>query len=731
MIAVRTPLHAYSLLEAAIDENRHGDSDTALGHAAAAEGLFAQVNNKPGELRSSFEHLYALRRESRQRECLSQAKRLRAQLITTAYHWLRAQTAFETASCLGMASQFDAGWQKAIEAGAEAEAADYPRLRSRALAYEAGFDTQQGRLAGSWKTNEEGLSFFWGSTLPNERAFQFYSDLELASEQSGRWLLAVALQRESISWISDTGRLDFEAIAYFRLAAMQEVTGDLAQAKLNILRSQKLFSDLPNTKSTRFYQSQSELALAALEAKGGAADKAAVRLSRLEPELSQNQNFTIGLDYARVQAEIGRISSNRELERSSLQQIISIGDKGILGTTSDQARWDWRAKVEDSHRRLIELDLAQEHDAERALTGWERFAALGTDLSGTRTDVPKFSPASSEPQLLHSFRSDSVGIVFAILDRSVWAWVVDARGVKEFQIQVGPALLRKEATLFRDLCSDPASSLEKVNEVGLRLYQWLLEPLNAEIRTRRIWLIEGDGMLSLVPWAAMRDSKNSYVGDQHVIINVPHLLIPPGGHRPRKKQRSSLVAYPGSVQLRNEPFVALPNAEAEARAVSHILTASLYLEGSRVNKATLLKLLPKVSIFHFAGHAVSRDEGGELIIQGPAGGDFLSSATLSTIRLDNMELVILSACNTGAVGSHNPNGLVWSFFRAGANRILASRWTVESRSTLALMDNFYRGYVRNHDAAESLYSAQLQLRSSPPFAHPYYWSSFTLFAGSY
>jgi CHAT domain-containing protein len=69
-------------------------------------------------------------------------------------------------------------------------------------------------------------------------------------------------------------------------------------------------------------------------------------------------------------------------------------------------------------------------------------------------------------------------------------------------------------------------------------------------------------------------------------------------------------------------------------------------------------------------------------------------------------------------------GLQRGLFYAGATTLLLSLWDVHDRSTAELMQEFYRSYMQNGDAALSLRGAMRILRRENP--HPYFWAPFVL-----
>ncbi len=94
--------------------------------------------------------------------------------------------------------------------------------------------------------------------------------------------------------------------------------------------------------------------------------------------------------------------------------------------------------------------------------------------------------------------------------------------------------------------------------------------------------------------------------------------------------------------------------------------------------------------------------------------------------------MVLSSCDTGKLGSLSgePDDIVGSLaaaFRvAGANTILASLWKAHDEATKIIMQSFYENLKSGLDKAESLRRAELKVKENPKYAHPLFWSLFSL-----
>lgn len=105
----------------------------------------------------------------------------------------------------------------------------------------------------------------------------------------------------------------------------------------------------------------------------------------------------------------------------------------------------------------------------------------------------------------------------------------------------------------------------------------------------------------------------------------------------------------------------------------------------------------------------------------------LTSKEIAQLNLTGLDLVVLSACQTGLgdIKDDGVFGLQRAFKKAGAHTLLVSLWKVNDQATQILMSEFYSSLMEGLSRHDALYKAQEKLRKEG-FSDPHYWASFIL-----
>ena len=172
----------------------------------------------------------------------------------------------------------------------------------------------------------------------------------------------------------------------------------------------------------------------------------------------------------------------------------------------------------------------------------------------------------------------------------------------------------------------------------------------------------------------------------------------------------------------------------ERPAVFHVATHGFFLEDAPSGEEKIFGIEP----LRAAGNPLLRSglmfAGADNTIQHIGSIDsekkddgILNAYEAMLLDLENTELVILSACETGLGETRNGEGvygLQRAFMIAGASAIIISLWEVSDEVTQELMTTFYKRWLAGADKHVAFKEAQLHVKAKHP--EPFYWGAFIL-----
>lgn len=207
-------------------------------------------------------------------------------------------------------------------------------------------------------------------------------------------------------------------------------------------------------------------------------------------------------------------------------------------------------------------------------------------------------------------------------------------------------------------------------------------------------------------------------------------------------------SHSGTASFRSGQLKRLPGSGEEVKKIATVVNSnnwagSLYIGAESSEEQ--VKEVKDVKILHIATHGFfepdpdkNSDKAGDnpllrsgLYLSGSskaAGEDGkLTAYEAMNLSLDNTEMVVLSACETGLGTVKNGEG-VYGIQRAlrvaGARSIIISLWKVDDIATQKLMVMFYEEWLKTANKRKSFITAQNKLRSE--YKDPLYWGAFII-----
>ena len=106
----------------------------------------------------------------------------------------------------------------------------------------------------------------------------------------------------------------------------------------------------------------------------------------------------------------------------------------------------------------------------------------------------------------------------------------------------------------------------------------------------------------------------------------------------------------------------------------------------------------------------------------------LTAREIASMNLCDLQLVVLSACQTGLGQLRDDGvfGLQRGFKKAGARTLLMSLWSVDDIATQTMMTAFYEELANGSSRRKAFHKAQNRMRADSRFSDPIYWASFIM-----
>ena len=333
-------------------------------------------------------------------------------------------------------------------------------------------------------------------------------------------------------------------------------------------------------------------------------------------------------------------------------------------------------------------------------------------------------------------------------------------------VPVSKEQLNQAIVAFRRALQNPTSDAKTPAQ---QLYNWLIKPIAADLKTADTQTIiyAPDGQLRYIPLAALYDDQQWLV-QSYRIHNITAASLTDFNTKPlyRSSAGTSLRVLAGAfasgyysfnIGQQAFEFSGLPFAGVEVETLAETVPTTTQLIDKAFNPDATIPKMDDYNIVHFATH-------GAFVVGTPEESFILfgdgQPVTLRDVEnwgLKNVDLIVLSACETGLGGQLGNGeeilGLGYQMQRAGARAAIASLWTVDDGGTQLLMNGFYAA-LQNSDRTktEALRQAQISLITgndtalgqqrgvvvlqrlrhglkpevSHRLSHPYYWAPFIL-----
>jgi CHAT domain-containing protein/Tfp pilus assembly protein PilF len=336
---------------------------------------------------------------------------------------------------------------------------------------------------------------------------------------------------------------------------------------------------------------------------------------------------------------------------------------------------------------------------------------------------------------------------------------------KAYEYPIKAADLNRKVLAFRDVVQNPHADPRPAAQ---ELYKILVGPMAKDLRAAKaqtlMWSL--DGVLRYVPLAALYDGKQYLVEQYRISVMT---LASEARLKDVPDPKWTAAGFGVTQAYQDEP--ALPSVSSELRGIiaakpgdPGVLSGEVKIDAEFTRDAMRETLLKRYPVVHIASHFRFEpgNETQSFLLLG--NGAKLSMAELKTSAnlFGGVQLLTLSACNTGVGDGTEVEGFGTLAQRQGAKAVIASLWPVMDESTSRLMQEFYRirqsspgmtkvdalrrsqlkllvgsadsggtsphrgVSVNSRRTPQGSAGAEFQPDPSAPYAHPYYWAPFFL-----
>ncbi|BAY64864.1 hypothetical protein NIES22_49640 [Calothrix brevissima NIES-22] len=494
-------------------------------------------------------------------------------------------------------------------------------------------------------------------------------------------------------------------------------------------------------------------------------------------------------EYANLLLSQGRsLEASQVLELLKVQELSEFTNRQPSATTKPIAQTPTEAKIIKNYGSLIafgqKFDECQKTNcAEKTKLADERDALISEfnqriqnleknvrdRLAKDRGNLDTQDLRSVGKKIVESQAGTVLINVFVVEDKTWVLWVSKGGVVKSVEVPVGEPKIRETVNKFRRLLQNPSSNIQEVKATGKQLYDWLIKPVEPELKANKIQnlVFSLDRAARYIPIGALYDGQQYLIENYNISTVLSAGLTDTESRLPSGTTNTKVLglglsnAVPG--------FNALPNVPAELDAIirqkpgdkNGIYPGKEYLN-KEFDYRTLRDNLKGYNILHIATHGVfvpGRQDDSYLVL---GTGEKLPIPKIDNLEdLSDVHLVVLSACET-ALGETAKDGLEipgvsFYFLNRRAKAVMASLWLVDDASTSLLMQQFYANLAKDNQPtkAQALREAQLSLlrgnnsaissgdrgainveplpgtstkpgRNLTNYSHPYYWAPFIL-----
>ncbi|MBA4852179.1 CHAT domain-containing protein [Emticicia sp. BO119] len=289
--------------------------------------------------------------------------------------------------------------------------------------------------------------------------------------------------------------------------------------------------------------------------------------------------------------------------------------------------------------------------------------------------------------------------------------------------------------LYAKVNTPPSIDAYKGHDLAKRTYNVLLAPIEGMLKKSEKLIIARHDILGFLPYEILeKKGESDYLLFDYTIsyANSASLHFDYNISKPQ----SDIIAYAPfsngkqSGIFRDKGFKTLPASINEMGEINGQI-----FQDSKATKLNFQETYRNKGIIHFATHAQVNDAEPlkSFIALYPEGKDFkLYTPELYNLSLENTQLVVLSACETGKGQIRKGEGIISlarAFQFAGCPSVITTLWNAHDESIAKLSEKFYYYLKKGYPTDEAIRLSKIDLIQTES-DHPFYWSNFVLIGKS-
>ncbi len=289
-----------------------------------------------------------------------------------------------------------------------------------------------------------------------------------------------------------------------------------------------------------------------------------------------------------------------------------------------------------------------------------------------------------------------------------------------YQDTLSPGFHQQLQSYIQSLLT-PSGTFSK--ETSKALYAALIKGIDSKVKHL---VFIPDNELCYLPFETLMDQQGKYLIENHSIqYQYSTTLLKRSGAKFSHHQTLAIAPFASQAA---QAFGRLPNSLSEVSGLS----GEKFID-TAATKENFIHHLQDHRVVHLATHAVVNNSKNNFSYIVFSGADSTQSrlyaGEIYNLPLQNTDLVILSACETGAgnfIKGEGVMSLSRAFSYAGCSNIITTLWKADDYSTAYLSNKIHRYLDKGFTIDKAVQEAKLDYlgdkKINPRLKTPYYWS---------